>query len=716
MHEPLKYCYLPCLLVLSECLVTVALVGAEVELSPTREREQEAESSQVEEEEVSTTESEFAAQIDVTATLPEISSITFPGEDISLAPQQDLVESTRDHLGFTAFRRASINLDPNIRGLQESELTVVVNGTRTFAAGPGRMDSDMSHVSPHAVEKLEVVKGPYALTWGAGAMAAIRVETIRPEFGSPGGLVQGRAGVRYGDNASRSDLFGGLWGSTDTIRFEVLANGRSGDDYKAGGGEMVPGNYDSYEGRTGFGYRPNDRWSFQASAGYQRQEDIDFPGRLLDATFFKTKSLALEGNWTPSSGFFDEVFGQVYVNDKEHLMNNNDKPTAQADPDRVPPFPIEVDLPAESNTFGGRFSGAGAVDGWQWKTGGDFYHLEQSASRSISNRQTGGVLFEDIVWPEAEIDDLGLYAQGIRTLTNMSLGGTLRVDFVDTAAGTVSEFFESQISAPLDTSETNWSAAMSGSSLVGSRVRLNYGLGRAVRTASALERYSDRFPATKFQSAAEFLGNPGLSPETSNQLDFGAEYATSTVTLGAALFYRVIDDYITVLPDPSVPKRLPLSPPIVYRFINGDEATFSGGEAWARSRFGDWFHFDGSLSYVRGEDREFDEPAFGLPPLTGRIGIRCVQPSGRYWVEFSTLIADDQSRVAASRFERPTPGYAVYDLIGSLSLADQWQIRLGIENLTDKLYSNHLNALNPFRMERIPEIGRNVFAAVEYRF
>ena len=36
----------------------------------------------------------------------------------------------------------------------------------------------------------------------------------------------------------------------------------------------------------------------------------------------------------------------------------------------------------------------------------------------------------------------------------------------------------------------------------------------------------------------------------------------------------------------------------------------------------------------------------------------------------------------------------------------------GIENLGDKFYFEHLNSLNPFTRERIPELGRIVFVGV----
>ena len=47
---------------------------------------------------------------------------------------------------------------------------------------------------------------------------------------------------------------------------------------------------------------------------------------------------------------------------------------------------------------------------------------------------------------------------------------------------------------------------------------------------------------------------------------------------------RRIGDYITVRPDPSLPRRLPLSPPLVFRYFNGDHASFRGYRFSARYR------------------------------------------------------------------------------------------------------------------------------------
>jgi len=664
----------------------------------------------------------------------------------------DLAEGLRDELALSASRRGPVNLDPSVRGLQEGQVAVLVDGTRTFAAGPGRMDSDLAHVSPHAIQTLRVVKGPYALTWGAGALSAIRAETFRPPFldrDRDGGIAWGgEMQGSWGDNGSVADGAATVYGSGERTRFSLIIGSRSGDDYEAGDGTEVPADYRSTNVRWSLGRRLSRRTTLEYSGGYQEQLDIDYPGRILDASYFYTRSHALDLDWRPDDGergALREVHGQVYVNRKDHRMNNDAKPTALPNPNRVPPFGLDVDLPTESNVTGGAVHAVFDGAGLEWKLGADAYDVSQDARRTISRRDTGTVVFRDVIWPDAEIVDAGVYIQAIRrgigarggVRQALEIAGTVRTDFVDASAGRPSDYFLSNTTGDIDQTETNVSAALSGRYRVSDRWVLTGGLGRAVRTASATERYSDRLPSTRFQVAAEFVGTPDLDPEASNELDVGMELrlggtgmrsgaAGAATFLSIDLFYRVIDSYITVSPDPTLTPRLPLSPRTVYRYVNGDEATFWGGEAELRGLVA--LERAGTLAWrlgvgsVRGRDETFDEPAFGVPPLTGEAGLRWTSPADRGWLDLAVRATDDQDRVATSRLEQPTDGFTRVDLWGGWKVpvpgggGGDLELRGGIQNLFDEAYAYHLSSLNPFTGERIPEPGRRVSVAFVARF
>ena len=210
---------------------------------------------------------------------------------------------------------------------------------------------------------------------------------------------------------------------------------------------------------------------------------------------------------------------------------------------------------------------------------------------------------------------------------------------------------------------------------------------------------------------------PQYKPEQAVELDLGVAGNYERLAVNVDLFYRVIDDYITIVPDPNLPPRLPLSPPVVYRYINGDQARYLGGEASVQQGFGRGFQWRGSLSYVRAEDTFWNEPVYGIPPLSGELALRFTGSGpSRWWLEGTVFVAASQDRVAAERLELPTDGYHIFSVLGGVGLSRGLRLRAGVRNLTDESYVDHLNALDPFAGSRIPEIGRNAYVGLEYLF
>ena len=225
-----------------------------------------------------------------------------------------------------------------------------------------------------------------------------------------------------------------------------------------------------------------------------------------------------------------------------------------------------------------------------------------------------------MVWGDSQINDQGFYFSTTRRGEKVSFGGTFRVDFVQANAEAVSDFFLQNTVGNLEQNEVNISAAFSTRFRVNEFISLSAGVGRAVRTPLTLERYSDRFPATKFQTSAEFLGNPLLQPEASLEFNVGGVFNYRQTRVEADLFVRRIDDYITIVADPDIPRRLPLSPMTVFRYINGSQSNFVGFDIKAAQGLGKYIDGRATLSYVRGDDKLLDEPVIGIPPLQGIVG------------------------------------------------------------------------------------------------
>ena len=641
-------------------------------------------------------------------------------EQIREANPRDPGELLREVPGVAAVRRGPIGLDPVVRGLRETEVGSYIDGERRFPAGPARMDSPLTHVDPLAFDNVEVAKGPYALTWGAGNLAAIRVTTreLPPvREGTHGNLTGG-----YNTNLNAAETSASVIGRSEGISWWGFGAFRNGNDYEDGAGNEIPGDFESREARGKIGVETGESSHLVLGGGWQDQTGpIDYPGRLLNAELFHTlnASARWRADLSGGPGPLRDVDLHVYYNDTDHDMNNVGKPTSRPDPDRTPPFPLNVRVETSTELVGGRGGATLGLGEWELEVGADAYSVNRNALRTIRRADVDPqpVLFEDLVWPDVTIRDAGVFVRGDRRLggdLTLSLAG--RVDFVAARADTASDFFRENVGADLDRDETNLSGAATLGIGLSPRWTLFLGLGSAVRTADALERYSDRFPASKAQISAEFVGNPDLEPERSNQADVWVEgsYGDLSVQLGA--FAREMTDYIT-LQATDLPKRLPLSPDTVFQYVNG-EATFRGLDVQAAVGLAETWTLKLAGDYLWGEDETLDEPAIGVAPPHAAVGLRYELPDGTFYAEGTAdFVAEmDADRVALSRGETPTDGHVTGDVRFGWQATERLLLRFGVENLADEFYVDHLNAKNPYTGERVPEAGRVFYGKVTFAF
>ncbi len=635
------------------------------------------------------------------------------GRQVDEANPKDSGELLRAVEGVEAVRRGPLGLDPVVRGLRETEIGTYMDGARMFPAGPARMDSPLTHVDPSAVRSIEVVKGPYALTWGAGNLSAIRVETQPlPDAAT---AARGSFATGFDSNVQATEATGKLYGKNGGVAYFLHGAFREGDDYQpGGGGDLVQGDFRSWEARGKLGFDVGSEGRLVLSGGYQEQGPIDYPGRLLSAEFFESTNLMATFDWS-GEGLVRGFHAQAYHNRVDHGMDNIDKPTRMAMPNRMPPFALDVTVDSHMAVSGGRMSlDLHLDDAWSGEVGGDVYLSNRDAQRSIARLETGMVMFEDLMWPDADINDSGVFGRLSHSRGNLRFAGTVRADFVQASAARASEFFLANVGPDLDATERNVSGAMTLSVDVGGNWTMTGGVGSAVRTADANERYSDRIPASKAQMSAEFMGNPHLAPERSLQGDLWIDGRFERLTVHFGAFGRKMFDYITIEAT-DLPKRLPLSPNTVFRYVNG-EATFRGLETSLTVALSDAWTADGGVAYLHGRDDAVDEPAIGVSPLRASLGLRYEDPTGRFYTEGRAHIVGAQDQVASSRGELATPSYRTADVRAGYGLMNGVTLRGGVLNIWDEHYADHLNAKNPFTGIPVPEPGRMFFIDVAWSF
>lgn len=641
----------------------------------------------------------------------------------------------RDVPGVGAQRRGAMGLDPNVRGLSETEVGVYIGGMRTFPAGPARMDSPISHIDPSTVNGLEVVKGPYALTWGPSNMSAVRI-TQRGDD-PPQTPLAGSVHTGYDDNGEAVETTGFAMGRGGAMFYSVNGAWRRGNDLTAGNGENISSGYESAEGRGRLGIELSARSTVSVTGSYQRQDDIEYPGRLLNADFFDTGMGQLEYQFAQETGSLRSVEIRATAQQTLHGMTNRGKPTFEAGtfPNGMDRPPLRIGVASEIQSYSGR-TAARVVSGSGWNVtlGADVLHTFREATRALEVvMEDGSRSVPDFYttddgellnkgWPGVTITQEGTFLKASRTFGSVTLTGTTRLDLAQSDARDPSTPFLQNAGVTADDlaqNDTMLNGALTISTSLTNQWTLSLGAGSVARPPSALERYSDRFPATKTQMSAEFQGVPSLQPERSTQGDLWLEGQGTQWTVNVNGFARYVDNYVT-LAATQIDPILPLSPSTVYRYTNG-EATFFGSELNASTVLSEAWTLRVSGSYLWGRDETRDEPAFGVSPPSGTVGLRWSPSMGQSRV--SNLFIDgranlvmEQDRVAETRGERATEGYTTVDVQVGTRLLQAVELNVGVQNILDVMYTDHLNATNPFAGTRVPEPGRTFTTNVTVHF
>lgn len=103
-----------------------------------------------------------------------------------------------------------------------------------------------------------------------------------------------------------------------------------------------------------------------------------------------------------------------------------------------------------------------------------------------------------------------------------------------------------------------------------------------------------------------------------------------------------------------------------------------------------------------------------MSPPRAELRLRYEPPAKGWFAQGALHAVARQDRVSSSRGEIPTDGYTTLDVQTGIGLARGARLRLGVNNVTDVQYVNHLNARNPFTGAQIPEPGRVLFLRFSY--
>ena len=602
----------------------------------------------------------------------------------SVLSNEDLARQLEDTIGATLQSQPGMSMRslgpgparPVIRGLDGDRVLVLQDGQRMGDLSSQSGDHGVP-TNPAAAQRIEVVRGPATLLYGANAIGGL-VNIVTDQI--PTEAVTKPTGsmtFNLGSNSTPVGAAGDVHVGNGKFAMHFGGGGQRSDNYRTPDGEVA--NSDSRSGfvNVGAGYT-GERQYAGVSYGY---DDTKYGIPVLEEGAIsltpRRHAFSARAGGQGLNGVLSSYRATLGVRRYTHSELEG----------------AEVGTTFENNTVEGEVllshRPAGRLSG---SIGGWFLNRQFSAtgaealSPPVDQKGVAGFLYEELTWPHFTVQ----FGGRVDRTTFEPQGGLPERDFTE---------YSGSVGALIRPSAANDNFVVA------------FSLARAARNPALEELY---FFGTHPGNLAFEIGNPLLESERAVGFDVSLRGRARRVQGELTFFRNSINDFIF---------RNPISAEEFsdrfgdetsdfpfYEFAATD-ALFYGAEAHADVTLTSALAAELTWDFVRAERRSDGAALPRIPPQRVVGGLRYT--NGPFQVGGNVTAAADQNRVFGE--ETPTAGYAMLRFFASYTKQTDRAVQTvtaRLDNATDTLYRSHLNYLK----DVVPEIGRAFKLVYSVRF
>jgi iron complex outermembrane receptor protein len=665
-------------------------------------------------------------------------------EDTLVAPP-DTAQLLRRMPGANVNKNGELTGIAQYRGMFGDRIRVSVNGAEISGAGPNAMDSPLHYAPVAILQSLTINRGIASVSAGQETIGGfVQAQTYTGEYGSSGDFeFNGRSyfGAQSVNEGAVASGFVSLANRNHIFRSFIMQE--QADDLDFPDGKIIPSEYERERYDLGYSFRSGDH---EFSIDFARNNTKDAGSASLPMDILSVDSDLFRSRYT-WEGRDRTVSARFSYSDNEHWMSNFHL--------RRPPQDNMMTTGAMryrrnfavSENFGFGLDLEQFVDNGSWLAGVDGYLSEHRSTISNpnaapfyianfndTNRDIVGVFVERNV---SLSDAIGLDA-GVRfnrvmmdselvsaNLNPMGMPSGMPA-MMDNMAGMLATMFNNSDLSQTD-NNFDWFGRLSIEA--GYSTTWYVGAARKMRSPSYQERYL-WLPLEATGGLADgktYVGNPELDPEVSHEVEVGFDYEAGNINVYPRFFYREVDDYIQGTPATSMVvinfaqmmANMGMGLPDPLQFNNVD-ASFYGFDVESDFRLSDVFTLRAVASIVRGERDDINDDLYRIAPDNMVLAL---DYQGSSWVgTLESVTYAEQDRISATNIEQQTDGYTIFNLTARINVSPDLEIGVGVENLLDKEYEDHLSGYNrafnpdiPLRA-RMPGLGRNVYGRLMWYF
>lgn len=656
-----------------------------------------------------------------------VMNITTPDLTERVTQPKNVADLFRDINGFGLIKRGNYAIDPSFRASQYEQLNIQYDGgTKVMHACPNRMDPITTHVIPEDISKIEVVRGPYTMRYGATFGGLINMVSKRPEVGKYG--LSGSASTGYETNGNSLVNMVRLQYAEEKFDVVGMYGYRDFGNYEDGAGREIPSSFRSidYSLRMGYNFTNLERLQLHWRQSFGR--DVLHASLPMDSDYDDSSMLSLDYFKKRPGKTLQKIQAKAYYSYVDHLMSNTRRSNFAT---------AEAFSPVEATTAGGRFELEWKLaDFWTLFTGTDALLISRDGTRNRTIKQNmmgmpinPPLELTDKIWQDSYINDYGFFAESRYRLNSSTvLNAGVRYDLVNSDIQDPEADFQAYYPGLGSRTEHNFSGTLSLKKLLDADNQLEFAFGRGVRSANMIERFINHFQVG--QDPFEYIGNPNLDAEVNNQFEVAytgkknLDGFVKRLDWGASVYFSHFENYIVAIIDPTktrkfMPNQEPINPKV---FRNLNDAYKTGFEANLSVNFFNNFQMDAETAYVYARNEDLSESLPLTPPLRTRLSLQ--YNKNKFWAATDVRLISQQDELATSFGEnQATPGYELVDFRLGYELLPGLDLGAAVLNAFDQQYYDHLNFA--FRnqanaglsgMERLTDPGQNFTVFVKYAF
>ncbi|WP_147677462.1 TonB-dependent receptor [Algibacter pacificus] len=638
--------------------------------------------------------------------------------DKNIVQPKNVADLFNDINGFSVIKRGNYAIDPSFRASQYEQLNVQYDGgTKAMHACPNRMDPITTHVIPEEISRIEIIKGPYTVRYGATFGGIINLVTQKPN-GLETGL-HGKASAGYETNGNSMVNMFQLHYIED--KYDIVGNigYRDFGSYEDGDGVEIPSAFMSTDYGIKIGYNISDNQRLQAHWRQSFGRDVQHAALPMDTDYDNSSILSLDYKIVDLGEMVKSFSAKAYYSYVDHLMTNFNRPSFAT---------TAAESSVDATTMGGKLE-------LNWEpsekitvfSGVDAMHIDRDGARvrTVKKNMMGVTLdtplvYNDKVWQDSNINDFGVFTEAkwaIHPTAVLTAG--VRYDLVKSEINDPADDFAARYNLEEKT-DNNISATVSIKKQMTDGLTLEVAYGRGVRSANMIERYINHFSIG--QDPYEYLGNPDLKPEVNNQFEIGfkGKNSNNSFKYASSFYYSQFENYIVGVVDPTITRKfMPTADPqFVKVFRNLDQAYKTGFEVMGDLSLFNDFYFKTQLAYVYAKNDDLNESLPLTPPFNASFifGLK----RDNYWANAQYNVISKQDHIAESFGETSTDGYETLDIKFGVIPFKDFTLGVAVLNAFDETYNNHLNFSfsnqENFGRTPITDPGRNFTAFVQYKF